>query len=198
MKGRAKSGGPYRVGRMSEEKGRDEELLRAIIGGFTSHPETLRVKTETRGQSSIISFWAHRSDHPKIIGGQGKHLQAIRTIFLYIAKREGRQVTLLPNEPTHGEGEGFPVFEKRADWQPDSAIALMRRVLDRILRQPYKITPVSNEEQTILEITVEKQEQSIIDGLKPYLHTLWHAIGKNEGRKVYVDAPAQVPEALKP
>jgi predicted RNA-binding protein YlqC (UPF0109 family) len=174
---------------------KDEALLRAIIDGFTKHADTLIIESEERGErATMMNLWAHRSDHPKIIGSQGKHIQALRTIFLYIAKRERRDISIMINEPKHGEREEMPPYMDDPTWEPDESIALMRSILDRVLLRPYKVVPHENDEQTILYVTPNEAEQRIADGMKPYLHTIFHAIGKQQGRKLYVDTQRAIPD----
>jgi hypothetical protein len=40
---------------------------------------------------------------------------------------------------------------------------------------------------------VDKKEQEIIDALKPHLHPIFHAIGKENGQNLFLEAPQQVP-----
>lgn len=177
------------------EKDRDEELLREIISAFIRHPGDLRLETQSRGErSTIIEIEVNRDDYPRVFGGQGRHIQALRNIFAFIAAREERKTRLMLLEPKTGVREGHLPFKANLDWKPDKVLDLLRKILGRIFTKPFNVEEISAGETTDIEVNVDQTEQNIIDALIPSLQPIFHAIGKSEGRQLYIKIPEQVPD----
>lgn len=173
----------------------DEDLLRELVSAFIKYPDRLRIESERRSKdSTMITMQADANDYGKIHGRQGRNIQALSTIFLFIAGRGGRRVSIMNNPPDRGTREELPPFVPNPDWEPDHAISLLRKVLDRILRRPYKTEPHENDEQTVIKITPQMEEQKIVNGIAPYLHPIFHAIGKNEGRELSIQEEIALPD----
>lgn len=173
----------------------DESLLYDLVAAFTRHPQDIRVEgRQLKPGSTLIELEVNRDDQPRVIGSRGKHIQALRTIFQYIAAREKREIRLILLEPTRGEREEERLeFRPNMDWQPDNTLALIERVLGRVLRKPFQVNAISAGETTNLEVAADKTEKEIIVALKPSLHPIFNAIGKNEGRQLFIELPEPVP-----
>jgi predicted RNA-binding protein YlqC (UPF0109 family) len=173
----------------------DEQLLRDIVGAFTRHPADVSISIEKRGETStMITLEVNRDDYPRVFGGQGRHIQALRTIFAFIGAREERQIRLLLVEPRKGVRQGNLPFKPNLEWQADKVLELLRQILDRIFTKPFEVEAMSAEETTNVEIRVDPSEQKIMDALEPSLQPIFHAIGKSEGRQLYIETPEPVPD----
>lgn len=173
---------------------RDEKLLRELINAFIRHPRDLRIETQKRGEKSVmIQIEINRDDYPRVFGGQGRHIQALRNIFAFIAAREERKIHLMLLEPKMGVREGHLPFKANLDWKPDKVFGLLREILGRVFTKPFELDDISAEETTDVEVKVDPSEQKIIDALIPSLQPIFHAIGKSEGRQLYIKIPEQVP-----
>jgi predicted RNA-binding protein YlqC (UPF0109 family) len=72
-----------------------KELLEYILKLIVSHPKEIKIEEQTVGEYSfqyLIS--AHQDDIGKIIGKEGKIIQAIRNVAKVMAIKEGKQVRI--------------------------------------------------------------------------------------------------------
>jgi predicted RNA-binding protein YlqC (UPF0109 family) len=173
----------------------DEDLLRDIVSAFIRFPEEINIETERRGENStMMKLEVHRDDYPRVFGGQGRHRQALVTIFAFIGAREERQIKFMLLESKKGVRQGNLPFKANLDWKPDKTLDLLRKILRRIFTKPFEVEALSAEETTNIEIRVDPSETNIIDALEPSLEPIFHAIGKNQGRQLYLEAPEPVPD----
>jgi predicted RNA-binding protein YlqC (UPF0109 family) len=115
----------------------DEDLLVDLVAAFCQHARDIGVNTQRQGGENVmIEFDVNRDDHPRVVGGQGKHITALRTIFEFIGAREARRIRLMLKEPTRGQRGLNAPFKANFDWDAEPTVKLLRRVLDRILVHP--------------------------------------------------------------
>lgn len=171
----------------------DEKLLAEIVSSFVRHPDDVIVKTERLGGKNVIQVEVNRDDYGRVFGSQGRQIQAIRTVFAFIASREGRQIGVMLLESTRGTKIEPPPFRANLDWESKKLLSLLKRVLKRILALPFSVDETSVQETTNVTIATDPKEHRIIEALRPSLDPIFHAIGKNEGRQLYLEAPEPIP-----
>ena len=77
-------------------------MLTTIIRSLIDYPEKLNL-VEVAGQDTVLfEVHADQSDLGKIIGKQGKNINAIRTLLNAVATKEGKRASLTVVEPTRG------------------------------------------------------------------------------------------------
>lgn len=169
-----------------EEPNADVELLREIIFAFTRHHSDLHIELE---QPGTIVMQSNRDDHPRIAGAMGRNIEAVRSIFRFIAAKRKEKLVILLAEPERGRREEIQPYSVDKNWKPDPVVKLITKILEQILRAPFKLETSSSESKatTLLEISPAKEDERIVEALQPALHTIFHAIGRAQGRALYVE-----------
>lgn len=71
-----------------------KEFVEYIVKNLVDHPDQVRI-TEVGGKHSlIIELGVEKADIGKIIGKKGKTINAIRTLLMSVASRNGLRVNL--------------------------------------------------------------------------------------------------------
>lgn len=79
-----------------------KEFVAYIVKNLVDNPDKVRI-TEIGGtQTLIIELGVDKSDIGKIIGKKGKTINAIRTLLMSVASRNGIRVNLEIIEDEHG------------------------------------------------------------------------------------------------
>lgn len=79
----------------------DRELLEDLVRALVERSEDVQVKEQVDQQTGTSHFviYADRQDRGKVIGKNGRTIDAIRTIFMSIASLEARKVFIEVYEP---------------------------------------------------------------------------------------------------
>lgn len=79
----------------------DRDLLEDLVKALVERPEEVEVKesVDTQTGTSHFVIYANRDDRGKIIGKNGRTVDAIRLIFMSIASLESRKVFIEVYEP---------------------------------------------------------------------------------------------------
>lgn len=86
-----------------------KEFVAYIVKNLVDHPERVRINEVGGTQTLIIELAVEKGDIGKIIGKQGKTINAIRTLLMSVASRNGIRVSLEIIE------EGKPKSERVAE-----------------------------------------------------------------------------------
>lgn len=72
-----------------------KELIESVAKFLVDHPEDVVVEeTITEEKKHLLSLRVHKDDVGKVIGKQGKTVQAIRTILSAVAAKERKRAIL--------------------------------------------------------------------------------------------------------
>ena len=71
-----------------------KEFVAYIVKNLVDHPDEVRINEVGGTQTLIIELAVEKSDIGKIIGKQGKTINAIRTLLMSVASRNGIRVSL--------------------------------------------------------------------------------------------------------
>jgi hypothetical protein len=71
-----------------------EEFLALIARRLVDRPDRVRVDSEEREQGIIFRLIVDPADVGKVIGKQGRTAQALRTVMIAVAAREGKRALL--------------------------------------------------------------------------------------------------------
>lgn len=72
-----------------------KELIESVARFLVDHPEDVVVEeTITEENKHLLSLRVHKDDVGKVIGKQGKTVQAIRTILSAVAAKERKRAIL--------------------------------------------------------------------------------------------------------
>jgi predicted RNA-binding protein YlqC (UPF0109 family) len=161
----------------------DVELLKKVVNAFTRHHDALQIEIERDG---VIVLQSCRDDHPRIVGAAGRNITAIRNIFQFIAARRKEKLTIILNEPTTGQRAALEPYQPDPAWKPDGVVELMTDILKRIVSSAFTVEAVSAKDTTLLQIRGSKDDDRILEILQPSLQTIFHAIGRAQGRALHV------------
>ena len=71
-----------------------KEFVAYIVKNLVDHPDKVHINEVGGTQTLIIELAVEKSDIGKIIGKQGKTINAIRTLLMSVASRNGIRVSL--------------------------------------------------------------------------------------------------------
>jgi len=71
-----------------------KEFVAYIVKNLVDNPENVQINEVGGTQTLIIELSVEKSDIGKIIGKQGKTINAIRTLLMSVASRNGIRVSL--------------------------------------------------------------------------------------------------------
>lgn len=71
-----------------------KEFVAYIVKNLVDHPDEVRINEIGGTQTIIIELYVKKSDIGKIIGKGGRTINAIRTLVMSVASRNGLRVTL--------------------------------------------------------------------------------------------------------
>jgi predicted RNA-binding protein YlqC (UPF0109 family) len=182
--------------------GENEIMLRDLVGAFVQYPAGVRTTSALdEGGGETLTLAVRAEDQPRVWGQGGRHIQALRTIFQFIGAREERRITLILLEPAErARGAPQQPFTPSMDWDSAPTVALLARVLRRVLRKEFTTqayspsaraleaaglpTASSMDYETRIDVAPDAAEQVLCAGIVEYLKPIFHAIGKNQGREV--------------
>ena len=83
-----------------------KEFVAYIVKNLVDHPDKVKINEIGGTQTLIIELSVEKSDIGKIIGKKGKTINAIRTLLMSVASRNGIRVNLeILEEASHTEAE---------------------------------------------------------------------------------------------
>lgn len=71
-----------------------KEFVAYIVKNLVDHPDLVQINEIGGTQTLIIELHVEKSDIGKIIGKKGKTINAIRTLLMSVASRNGIRVSL--------------------------------------------------------------------------------------------------------
>ncbi len=71
-----------------------KEFVEYIVKNLVDHPDAVHIKEVGGTNTLIIELSVEKSDIGKIIGKKGKTINAIRTLLMSVASRNGLRVNL--------------------------------------------------------------------------------------------------------
>ena len=81
-----------------------KEFVEYIVKNLVDNPDQVRINEVSSTHSLIIELSVEKSDIGKIIGKKGKTINAIRTLLMSVASRNGIRVNLeILEEPNTAE-----------------------------------------------------------------------------------------------
>lgn len=161
------------------------KLVRDLVLRYTKHPEALQVDGGEMGPAIVMAVKAHRDDHPRLVGSQGRNISALQAVARAYGARHGRQIRLTLLEPTIGEKMAREEFREDPQWQPDATLKLLKRLIGETHEGKAK---VRHNAVASLSYFMVAADTPITTELLAALNTLFHAIGRNEGRLIEVHA----------
>jgi len=190
----------------------NEILLRDLVSAFVQFPNGVRighVAHEDGGETLMLKV--RPEDEPRVRGKYELHIQALRTIFEFIGARERRRMILLFDESPERANTSPPQrFTPCVDWDSAPTVALLSRVLRRVLQKEFTIeaysptaraleraglwSGASSSLETRIDVTPDAEEQQLCTMLTEYLKPIFHAIGKNQGREVKLECKTDTAE----
>lgn len=111
------------------------EILTQIVRSLVDHPEDVRIQEETDPEGMIVlALSVHQEDMGRVIGKEGKIIQAIRTLLRVAAVNQGKRVRVDLLEAGRsmrtplGEAGGAEPENQTASLPPEIASTKKRKV----------------------------------------------------------------------
>lgn len=162
------------------------DFVRGLLVRYTKHPEALEVTGGQLGTQIMIAVRAHADDQPRIVGSQGRNIGALQGLARAFGACLGLNLKLTLLEPTQGFKLPREEFREDPDWQATNTKKLLGATITAVTHDVYTVTHKTVGGLSFFEIKPPPAAE-----LGNWLHTIFHAIGRNEGRMIEVLAHGQ-------
>lgn len=172
------------------------DLFRRIVTEIISHPENLVIESKEFTQSLVLTVQAHAADTPRLIGEGAVNYKALVVVATALGARAGLRVSVPPiREPVVGEPDRYK-FSPTPDWPKEKIVKLLTDTARATFADPDAVeVKLFDDESTVsttVELWVARNERSaLVFALGAALRTLFDAIGKANGRLIYLDVVAK-------
>lgn len=176
------------------------ELLGDVCRAYTRYHKDLKIAGAQMAGSIALSVQGHNGDHGQLVGESGNNIRSLNMVFTRIGRKMQQPILLELQDPIVGKRENRREFKPDANFKHAWVTALLTRVLQHVLKFPFKLSVADVGTTTFYEIMPADEELPIVRGdLAKALHNLFHAIGKTHGRKINVSVvdPDAPPEPAK-
>ncbi len=152
-------------------------LLRQVLSGYCKYPLDLTVRLE--GCRVIVH--PHIVDYPRIIGKDGRFVNAFAAVLAYLSNKAGCQLKLVTkNSPNKGKPESPSVVPYNERYE----LAIVADLLDSFLRQAGDTEPhfVVNQVNEVKIFTITPSVEMEGDGeFFDHLSTIFAGFGRFQG-----------------
>lgn len=167
--------------------------FKRLIEPMVNHPENIELKCFKESGQFKIELRVHFADHGKILGKgfEKVNFTALSTIMKLIGEKSSQDIYLKhPMSPNVGNSELRSQYIPNENCNTEVIQNNLRVVLGQILSDDFEIKPTEFKDESHWKIIISKQEKiSIAPGqLAFHLSKIFHAIGRKEGRKIYITA----------
>ena len=107
-----------------------KEFVEYIVKNLVDNPEKVRINEIGGTQTLIIELGVEKSDIGKIIGKKGKTINAIRTLLMSVASRNGIRVNLEIIEEEGESAEGAEEEDEGVIPETNEAAPISAKVTD--------------------------------------------------------------------
>lgn len=156
-------------------------FVRELVTRYTKHHGVLTCDGGAMGGQIVLALRAHRDDQPRIVGSQGRNIGALQALARAYGARLGLGLRLTLLEPVTGEKMPREEFRENPEWKHPPTKRLLEKVLACTLDGEHRTTHKTVGDLSYLEIEPAPAQEFV-----GYLHTIFHAIGRNEGRLIEV------------
>jgi len=172
-----------------------QDLIADLLREFILHPDSLKVSAVPLAQSISIRIEVHTGDMGRIIGEKGAHFRALESLCLCAGLKHGVAINLAPiAEPKGGRPDRYEKFKARDDWRYSEILSLLERAAKMIFKSEEAISLTTTDEDehlTIVTVNVARRESyEVIVAGSLALRTLFNAVGKANGRTIFVQVAA--------
>lgn len=166
-----------------------EDLAKKIIGLLIGFPRDLVICHNETDQTVALAVQSHADDVGKIYGFQRANHGALQSILTMCSLKIGKRTKLLIEEPTVGQRYPKREFILREDWPAKEITDLLNETCAAVFALPFNIETNSAGNSTAFEIQIDRGERLPVkrEDLALALATIFHAIGKAQGRQIFVD-----------
>lgn len=157
-----------------------KDFMERLIRAFTKHHKQIEFETQTHGANVFVAVRVHRDDHPRMVGSKGSHIRALNVIATLWGIVNGVTARFSLQEPNTGEKKPLVDFKAARKWDSAPVVQLFGDTMRAIY-------PSANFEVVNLgDATNILLKPAIREDLLSCVHFIFHAIGKNQGRMIYV------------
>ncbi|HYE78287.1 MAG TPA: KH domain-containing protein [bacterium] len=90
-----------------------EALLRAIVSELVEHPEEITISPKRSPRGTVLELRVHPNDTARIIGKQGRVINALRTIAKAAGTKDQERIYLHLITPFKKDGTPYEEHEQR-------------------------------------------------------------------------------------
>jgi predicted RNA-binding protein YlqC (UPF0109 family) len=160
-----------------------------ILHQITFHHSDIQVHVVSMGNSGLVSIQVHRADMSRVLGKKGVHFRALTEIIKAIGDKYRIPLNVELLEPEVGQNERYLAFSGTDDWPAKEVKEVTQMVAGLCFSLPVTVELQDHPGfKTVVTIRLSEGESVKMSmGLQPHFGTLWNAMGKANGRYIYVD-----------
>lgn len=188
---------------MTKARGNDKAgqevgaMLRDLAAALVQRPEDLECSAEQVGRRIAVEATPHPDDAGRMSGAGGAMYRAFSALAEQAARARGLTChyslrTPLKEERSRG-GDTAP-FKPRDDWDFGKVSTLMDDTLWRLFNNSVReVQWVHEPDKTRVHVLLEEGRKLVPDAeLRDALSVVFHAVGANHGRRIYVESLRRV------
>lgn len=170
-----------------------EKLLRAfdlLARKLIAFPNDFRAATDEVGRTVYLNVDCHADDYGKLIGSRGRHFNWFSLVLQNLAHTEGVEFRLVVNRPQVGQVDpNPPPFAEDPNFDNESLRVLLAEVASLVQGESVYVKAEPRPQFTVFILAQPKGVKGKrMKEWVPGLAGIAHAIGKAQGRVVYVDS----------
>lgn len=168
-----------------------KDKVKRMIDGLAKNPRSIEYEEERTPNKRFVVIKPKAHDYGRIIGGQGKTLQAIRRVAWEIGAAIGTEAHVICERPDQEETEPKIPFEPDPDYDPEPIQSELEWLLIEI--EPRGLHGKVERQKASLHTTIYLVRSKVLAqaDLADALTQIYHAWGKARGHYVFVDIDSQ-------
>ena len=154
------------------------------IEGICTHPEDLRMFEDTTANGvTILNAMPHQADYPKLVGAQGRIVNAVKHLFIRAGVNLGVKIAYNIEQSFVGRREDRVPFAYNPDFDVAKLETLVRAVVAAVFQSAeVRVTP--NGEDVIVSILCDRNDDNHTTAAA--CNALFYPYGIAQGRMVNV------------
>ena len=155
-----------------------------VIAGICAHPEDLKIYDDVSGNHVItLHVYPHQADYPKLVGAQGRTVNAISHLFVRAAVQLKQPLAFMLQESFIGRREDRIPFAYNPDFDLPKLERLFDTVAGTVLPGAEIRQTVNGEDISIVVVTDRTDDHNTTVSA---LNALFYPYGFAQGRMVNV------------
>jgi len=166
------------------------DLLAEIIAGFCAYKDDLKIYDN----GGILTVLPHAADHPKLIGGQGRQVNAFKFAVQQFAQHHGLTLGFAVQESFIGQREDRRPFVFNPNFDKEKADALISQLASFLFNQKVELRSECAGSSWLVTLKTP-EDVAVYDAI----NRIFYPYGQANGRRLQLKhEPTETPCATHP